>query len=159
MHPFDRLVSWAESMAETVPTASWFVQHGHSRPPAGLRGDAFVSHHEMHALLDRAVAIVCHGGPSIILEAHRLGLTPLVVPRDPEFGEHVDDHQIRFARRLGEQGVVRVVVSLEELREHISGIISGPRERSRNGHAEDDQTRGTAMRFGAIVEARLRART
>lgn len=45
-----------------------------------------------------ARVIVTHGGPASITLAFSVGRRPIVVPRDPSRGEHVDDHQIRFAR-------------------------------------------------------------
>jgi UDP-N-acetylglucosamine transferase subunit ALG13 len=47
--------------------------------------------------MSAADAIVCHGGPATIVEARDAGHLPIVVPRRASLGEHVDDHQVRFA--------------------------------------------------------------
>ena len=51
-----------------------------------------------------AAAVVCHGGPGTILGARHRGAVPIVVPRQHRLGEHVDDHQVAFSRRLAADG-------------------------------------------------------
>jgi UDP-N-acetylglucosamine transferase subunit ALG13 len=51
-----------------------------------------------------AAAVVCHGGPGTILGARHTGAVPIVVPRQHRLGEHVDDHQVAFSRRLAADG-------------------------------------------------------
>jgi UDP-N-acetylglucosamine transferase subunit ALG13 len=51
-----------------------------------------------------AAAVVCHGGPGTILGARHMGAVPIVVPRQHRLGEHVDDHQVAFSRRLAADG-------------------------------------------------------
>ena len=65
-----------------------------------------------------ATAIVTHGGPASI------GHSPVIVPRDPAFGEHVDDHQIRFANWLAERRNVTVVRDMGKLEEALRGTLS-----------------------------------
>ena len=47
-----------------------------------------------------------HAGVGSILTCLRLGRTPLVVPRQSRFGEHVDDHQVELTRALADAGKV-----------------------------------------------------
>ncbi len=56
-----------------------------------------MSHDRLEELLAQATVVVCHGGPGTVTEARDAGHVPLCMPRDPELGEHVDDHQQRFA--------------------------------------------------------------
>lgn len=96
--PFDRLVSAA---ARLVALDEVLVQRGVSQVhPAGCE---VVDHLPPDALADamrRARVVIAHAGPATLFEAGDAGHVPIVVPRDPAFGEHVDDHQLRFARRL-----------------------------------------------------------
>ena len=43
------------------------------------------------------------------------GKIPVVVPRDPEFNEHVDNHQILFTRRLEEKKRVIGIYDIKKL--------------------------------------------
>jgi UDP-N-acetylglucosamine transferase subunit ALG13 len=107
VHPFDRLLSWAADFAREHPQlATWQVQHGWSRLPTPLEGTPFLAFDELHTAMAEAAVIVSHGGPGTIAEARRAGARPIVVPRQAAAGEHVDDHQQRFARRLAEAGLV-----------------------------------------------------
>lgn len=106
-HRFDRLIDWLDAWlaVEHVPVRA-VVQHGSSRAPRLAEGHALIPHAELQQLMRDAAVVVSHGGPATITEIRRLGKVPIVVPRDPARREHVDGHQQRFARRLGEMGRV-----------------------------------------------------
>ena len=106
-HPFDRLVQWVDQwVAQRGDGYRAVVQHGAAAAPAVAEGSSLVAHDELQGLMALAQVIVMHGGPASIIEARRLGKVPVVVPRAPEHGEHVDGHQQRFTRRLSELGLV-----------------------------------------------------
>jgi len=50
------------------------------------------------------------------------------VPRDPSLGEHVDDHQQRFAGFLAERGLVRLVMTEDEFSDALSTVVDVSRE-------------------------------
>jgi UDP-N-acetylglucosamine transferase subunit ALG13 len=108
-HPFERLVDWAARWAERMPDWDVQIQHGRTRAPEHGHGFAFCERERLLELMRDSDLVVCHGGPATITEARRHGHRPLVVPRDPLCGEHVDDHQQLFARRLAAGGVVELV--------------------------------------------------
>ena len=56
-----------------------------------------------------------HAGVGSILTCLRLGRTPLVVPRQSRFGEHVDDHQVELTRALANDRKVIPVWDLGDL--------------------------------------------
>ncbi|MBX7267898.1 glycosyl transferase family 28 [Micromonospora sp. Llam7] len=153
-HPFDRLVDWLrEWHGEVADAVVLTVQHGHTRA-AGLPDAApFLGHAELQAAMAAADLVVCHGGPATILEARRHGHLPIVVPRDPARGEHVDDHQLLFARRLGAAGLVALCESRREL---LDALAAGLCDRSRFTVTVDadaaDGRRAAVRRVGVIVE-------
>ena len=93
--------------------------------------------------------VVSHGGPATISEARAAGHLPVVVPRDPAFGEHVDDHQKRFSAWLASKGLVdrhtdeaSFLVALDEAL-----------ERGRTAGAEADAAVAASVeRFGRLVD-------
>lgn len=108
-HPFDRLVEWTERIARIRPDVEVVVQHGHSRVPVGVAFAASMLPYErLQTFLEHATVVACHGGPATIMEVRGAGRLPVVVPRRSDLGEHVDDHQVRFARRLGQVGHVQL---------------------------------------------------
>jgi UDP-N-acetylglucosamine transferase subunit ALG13 len=59
------------------------------------------------------------------------GHVPVVVPRNPAFNEHVDDHQMRFAQWLAKRREIEVVFEMETLAAAIERTIGN---RARIGH-------------------------
>ena len=105
-HPFGRLVAWVDAWARRHPEVDVLVQRGTSPSPAVARSVQYLDHAELQSAMEAATVVVSHGGPSTIVEARRLGKLPVVVPRDPVHGEHVDAHQVRFVERLVERHLV-----------------------------------------------------
>lgn len=123
-HPFDRLVGWMDEWAAANPQAQVVVQYGTSRPPRHADGRQMLTRQELDDLLDAADIVVSHGGPATISEIRARGLLPIVVPRDPSLGEHVDGHQQRFARRMGASGFVTLCERGQPLHDTISAAAA-----------------------------------
>jgi UDP-N-acetylglucosamine transferase subunit ALG13 len=105
-HPFDRLVGWVDAWLAAAPRRlHCLMQTGTSAPPRGpAEWRAYLEFDALEAAMASAAAVVCHGGPGTILGARHQGAVPIVVPRQHRLGEHVDDHQVAFARRLAAAG-------------------------------------------------------
>ena len=59
--------------------------------------------------------------PSSFIMPLQMGKTPIVVPREKKFAEHVNDHQLTFSKAVADRmGTIIVVEDLKEL----AGIIS-----------------------------------
>ena len=107
-HPFPRLVGWLDELAYSHPEYDVVVQHGFSDAPKVSKGHAFMPYDTLFELIQSADLTICHGGPGTLMDAHRAGQVPVVVPRDPQYGEHVDGHQLRFASAIERRGSVDV---------------------------------------------------
>jgi len=140
--PFDRLVRAAAAVAG-AGLGRVVVQRGASRVPApGCEVHDEVPPAEFRAWLQAARIVVLHAGSSSFLEARSLGRTPILVPRCPVRGEHVDDHQVRFAESVAEHARV---TSPEELPGVLRTFVEPPhRRRGPTPFAE---------RFAALVAA------
>jgi UDP-N-acetylglucosamine transferase subunit ALG13 len=113
-HPFDRLIRWVDSWLERGggEKAACFVQRGTSMPPAHAESSDFLGYEAMRAAIEEAAVIICHGGPGTIMLVAYAGKVPIVVPRIRARGEHVDDHQVAFARRIATEG--RIALAEDE---------------------------------------------
>lgn len=121
--PFDRLI---QAIDELGSDEDILVQYGASQVrPVAARCVDFLSFHEMAEHFRKARVVVSHAGVGSILLALSCGRRPVVVPRLHQFGEAVDDHQVPLARRLAEQGLVRLVDDLAELPQAVTedGIL------------------------------------
>ncbi|MGH2838039.1 MAG: glycosyltransferase, partial [Thermoleophilaceae bacterium] len=86
--------------------------------PAPIHAAETADFLSFEALLDRiraADAVITHAGVGSILTCLRLGRTPLVVPRQSSFGEHVDDHQVELTQALADDGKVIPVWEIADL--------------------------------------------
>jgi UDP-N-acetylglucosamine transferase subunit ALG13 len=104
-YPFDRLLRALDGVEEELVIQGGASTH---RPP----GATWFDYLEYPALVERVRAarlVVAHAGVGAIVTAVSEGKRPVVVPRLKRYGEAVDDHQLPFARRLAETGLVTLV--------------------------------------------------
>ncbi len=137
--PFDRLVIELDRLVESGEiNEPVHIQRGYSAAPRRCTHDAMMGFADVQAKMREARVVVTHGGPATIMQVLALGKVPVVVPRQSAFGEHVDDHQVRFAHRIADR--VLVVLDIADLgatlREHAQrvaglGPAAGGPERAR----------------------------
>lgn len=110
----------------------------------------------MRDFKDLKIAVAGTGPASFIMPL-QIGKTPIVVPRQHQFNEHVNDHQVEFARNvakrmgtiievedietLGDVKVSRICINQKEVMQPLhpelrSGSISFLRDTSRYSHPE-----------------------
>lgn len=58
------------------------------------------SYHEMKKIMEEARIIITHGGPSSFILPLQMKKIPIVVPRQKEFKEHINNHQMEFCEQL-----------------------------------------------------------
>jgi UDP-N-acetylglucosamine transferase subunit ALG13 len=151
VHPFDRLLGWVENYTARG-LVTWTIQSGSSRETKLAGGSPFLDRAQLATALETAHVVICHGGPATITEARRAGHKPLCVPRDPKQGEHVDDHQQRFARRLGRSGLVQICETEEELHAALERAES-KRDAYRIDNSDADAAVvATALQIGRIAD-------
>ena len=99
---FDRLVKEVDNLVkENVIKEEVFIQTGYSNyVPKYCKYEAVISYDEMERLTKTARIVITHGGPGSIFLPIQYMKKPIVVPRNPKFDEHVDNHQILFAKRM-----------------------------------------------------------
>lgn len=59
------------------------------------------------------VPILTSGGPASFIMPLQIGKTPIVVPRQHRFDEHVNDHQVEFARNVAER--MGTIIPVEDI--------------------------------------------
>jgi UDP-N-acetylglucosamine transferase subunit ALG13 len=151
-HPFPRLVGWCDTLAANRPDIEVIVQYGSSAPPQLATGVAFLDKQALTGHLDQAQVAVTHGGPGLISDVRNAGLEPLVVPRNPDLGEHVDGHQLRFVNRIATSGIVRALATETEFLAEVERQLDLPRGSSVDPAEDDRRVATTVARFAALVE-------
>jgi UDP-N-acetylglucosamine transferase subunit ALG13 len=168
LHRFDRAVEWLDRwLAERpLPAPHCVVQYGTTTAPRLAEGHDYLDHTELQRLMAAATVVVSHGGPATITEARRTGHVPVVIPRDPDRGEHVDDHQQRFARRLHAAGMVRACETEEVLRTTLDAALAEPdtvavptpEEAADGGAPVNEAVLAVGATVDGLVAARQRSR-
>jgi UDP-N-acetylglucosamine transferase subunit ALG13 len=155
-HPFPRLISWCDSLATKRPDIEVFVQHGRSLAPMVARAEGFLDKPMLSESLSRAHVAITHGGPGLISDIRAAGLAPLVVARNPDLGEHVDGHQMRFVSRIASIGIVRSLSTESELIDEVERQLSVARGGLVDPAADARRVATSVDRFSELVEPLLR---
>ena len=111
--PFDRLLLALDAAAIDE---EMIVQCGSSSvQPQGARCIESIRYEDLGEFVRQARAVVSHGGVGAILTALANHKHPIIFPRLHRFAEAVDDHQLVFARRLEEAGLITLAEDAEQL--------------------------------------------
>ena len=100
--PFNRLLEAVDALAAAgILTEEVILQTGYSTYiPKNCIWKPFFPYSEMLQLVRQARIVITPGGPSSFLMAIRNDKVPIVVPRTASFGEHINDHQVRFCEAV-----------------------------------------------------------
>ena len=90
----------------------------------GIDARQFVPGDELRDAMAAADVVISHAGTGSALTSFEMGKTPLVLPRESEFGEHVDNHQMLTARELSRRGLAVTAPVIELTREHLERTLA-----------------------------------
>lgn len=98
--PFDRVLKWIDKMVDEKKINEEIVcQKGYTNyEPKNYKAEKLISYEKMQKNIKEARIIISHGGPASFIAALSIGKIPIVVPRKKEFREHINNHQLEFAR-------------------------------------------------------------
>ena len=109
--PFRRLLDGVLAISRDLPQPV-FVQSGSTPFHAEVcESVPFLNMNEFQSQVCRSKLLIMHAGAGSLITAVRAGKVPVVMARRACYGEHVDDHQVEFARELDRAG--RIVVANE----------------------------------------------
>ena len=121
--PFNRLVKYIDELKEKrFIEEEVIIQTGFSTyEPKYCKWRKLFPYQDMLKNVEEARIVITHGGPSSFIMPLQIGKVPIVVPRKKEFDEHVNDHQVEFAKTVAErQGNIIVVEKINDLKDIIS---------------------------------------
>lgn len=138
---FDRLLRGLDGVDEEL-----VVQGGASTyRPAGATWFEFLDFPRLLEYVRAARVVVSHAGVGTVMTVVGEGKRPVVVPRLERYGEAVDDHQLPFARRMQEAGLVLLVEDPAELPAALATTPEPP-------HAQSGGESGLAADLRAYLE-------
>lgn len=84
--------------------------------PKYCKWKKLLPYQKMIQYVNEARIVITHGGPASFIMPLQVGKTPIVVPRQKKYEEHVNDHQLEFAHNVAERmGTIIPVDDVEEL--------------------------------------------
>jgi UDP-N-acetylglucosamine transferase subunit ALG13 len=133
-HPFLRLMEWIDVSLEGLDgRVRCLVQHGVSPPPRKPETVDYMTYSEIKEALEAAAVVVSHGGPGTIMMTLAAGKVPIVVPRRADIGEHVDNHQVAFARRVAAMQTICLAEEYDQFLETLTAAVEDPHRVQRAG--------------------------
>lgn len=116
---FNRLIKAVDDLKKDgIITDDVFIQTGYSTyEPEYCKSKKFLPYKEMEKMYQNSDIIITHGGPASFMKALQYKKIPIVVPRQVEFKEHVNNHQLDFCKSVFEQmGGIILVDEIEDLK-------------------------------------------
>ena len=122
--PFDRLIKEIDRLkGEGIIKDEIFIQTGFTDyEPQNCKWSKFVSYSDMQKYNKEADIVITHGGPASFVAPLQLGKIPIVVPRQFRFNEHVNDHQLLFAKAVKERN--KNIIVIEDIKDLEKNIIN-----------------------------------
>lgn len=120
--PFNRLIKTVDELRrDGVITEDVIIQIGFSTyEPKYCHWSKLIPYQQMVKNVEDARIVITHGGPASFIMPLRIDKTPIVVPRQHQFGEHVNDHQVEFVRSVAARmGTIIPVEDISKLGENI----------------------------------------
>lgn len=129
--PFNRLIKKVDELKrDGVIQEDVIMQTGFSTyEPKYCEWSKLIPYQQMIKNVEDARIVITHGGPASFIMPLQIGKVPIVVPRQHKFDEHVNDHQVEFARNVAERmGTIIPVEDITQLGEIIRNydkIVAG----------------------------------
>ena len=113
--PFNRLVKSVDELKrDGIITEDVIIQTGFSTyEPEYCTWSKLIPYQDMLKNVEDARIVITHGGPASFIMPLQIGKTPIVVPRQHQFNEHVNDHQVEFARNVAER--MKTIIPVEDV--------------------------------------------
>ena len=113
--PFNRLVKAVDDLKrDGVITEDVIIQTGFSTyEPKYCHWSKLIPYKQMIENVKNARIVITHGGPASFIMPLQIGKTPIVVPRQHKFNEHINDHQVEFERNVSER--MGTIIDVEDI--------------------------------------------
>ena len=115
---FERLVKKMDEIAGKI-NEKVVMQIGNTQyEPKNAEFFKFKDYQEMKILMRKAKYVVCQGAMSAI-DSLILGTPVIAIPRSKEQKEAINDHQLIFAKKLEEMGLIELKEDVDELENNL----------------------------------------
>lgn len=150
---FNRLVEYVDHLkADGRIQEDVIIQTGFSTyEPRHCQWQKLYPYPEMVQLVEQARIVITHGGPSSFIMPLQVGKIPVVVPRQKQFDEHVNNHQLEFCREVdARQKNIILVEDVHMLESVLSGYDTLAEKMNA---AQNSNNRKFCEAFGQLADA------
>lgn len=119
---FERLIKEIDELkGNGIIKEDVFIQTGFTDYiPKNCEWSKLISFKDMDKKVSDARIVITHGGPASFIAPLQKGKIPIVVPRQFEFNEHVNNHQVDFAKQVEKRKKnIIVVYDIKDLKDKI----------------------------------------
>lgn len=120
--PFDRLLKCIDKMVEDGKIKDKvIIQKGYTDYELKhCESYKLIPYDDMQKYINDADIVITHGGPASFIAPLAIGKIPIVVPRQKEFNEHVNNHQLDFSKEVEKRmGNIIVATNDDELEDAV----------------------------------------
>lgn len=120
---FNRLIQKVDELKrDGIIEDEVLMQTGFSTyEPKYCKWDKLLPYQKMVQYVNEARIVITHGGPASFIMPLQVGKTPIVVPRQKKFNEHVNDHQLEFAHSVAER--MKTIIPIDDI-EQLGRVIT-----------------------------------
>lgn len=120
---FNRLIKCVDDLKKDgIIQEDVIIQTGFSTyEPQYCKWCKLIPYKEMIKNVEEARIVITHGGPASFIMPLQIGKTPIVVPRQFKFDEHVNDHQVEFAKVVEDR--MKNIITVTEI-EKLGNVIT-----------------------------------
>ena len=113
--PFNRLIKAVDELKrDGIITENVIMQTGFSTyEPKYCQWSKLIPYQQMVKNVEAARIVITHGGPASFIMPLQIGKTPIVVPRQHQFDEHVNDHQVEFTKNIADR--MGIIIPVEDI--------------------------------------------
>lgn len=113
--PFNRLIQKIDELKKDgIINEDVIIQTGFSTyEPKYCQWSKLIPYQQMVKNVADARIVITHGGPASFIMPLQIGKTPIVVPRQHQFNEHVNNHQVEFARNVAQR--MGTIIPVEDI--------------------------------------------
>jgi len=152
---FDRLIKEMDSISKDIDKEV-IMQIGYkpSYFPVNGRYYHFIQRKEIDEYFQMADIIISHCSVGVLLRAQKHFKPLIMVPRQHVLREHVDDHQVGFAKMLIEQDNIqgiKFVFDINELRNTIEQVLQDKKAVALKSFGQRDNLVNTLENFVSNV--------
>jgi len=101
------------------------IQYGHTKyENPNVDTIDFIDMERFSEHISQAKLIILHAGAGSVIHAISAGKKPIIIPRESQYGEHVDDHQLEFSEKLADLGKVQFDRNVKQLNEDVTKVLT-----------------------------------